>query len=481
MRAEIAIIGSGAGGAITAATLAEAGRDVLVLEEGPPVDPGVGTNTPEAMRTLYRNAGLSPIFGRVPIAFVEGRCVGGSTEVNSSFWHRPPRGALERWRDSFGVRDLGHAEIDRLLDEIEQTVRPTVTRPGELPPSSAVFRRGLEGVDTEPIETPRLQGGDASGSQFAPGAKRSMSRTYLPRAEAAGARIESGCRVRRIHHRDGRATSLSVERGRGRDRQPFEVHAETFFVCGGAIQTPALLRASGIRERIGDSLRIQPMLKAAAEFDEVLDAHRSVMPVYQLHEAESSVFLGGSVFTPGFLGMALSDRWPENESLLRAWRRMGLYYAACRGSAKGSVRAFPGTGDAIVRYSVSREDRQNLVGGLARLCDVLFAGGARCVVPGIRGRAPFRSATEAHRVLESRIAPGDLNLSTVHVSSSCPMGEVEATCPVDSHGRLRGFENVRVGDASVIPDAPGVNPQGTVMALALRNVRHFLSGAGSPS
>jgi choline dehydrogenase-like flavoprotein len=477
MQAEIVVIGSGAGGAITAATLAEAGRDVLVLEEGPPVDPELGTNSPEAMRSVYRNAGLSPILGRVPIAFVEGRCVGGSTEINSSFWHRPPRGAVERWRDSFGVRDLGHDDLDQILDEIEKTLQPTVTRPGELPASSAVFRRGLEGVGTEPAETPRLQGGDASSSQFAPGAKRSMSRTFLPRAEAAGARIESGCRVRRIHHRDGRATSLSVERGQGRSRHRFEVHAETVFVCGGAIQTPALLRASGIRRRIGDSLRIQPMLKAAAEFDEILDAHRSVMPVYQLREAESSVFLGGSVFTPGFLGMALSDRWPENESLLRSWRRMGLYYAACRGSAKGSVRAFPGTGEAIVRYGVSREDRQNLVGGLARLCDVLFAGGARCVVPGLRGRAPFRSAAESRRVLESPIAASDLNLSTVHVSSSCPMGEIEATCPVDSYGRLRDFENLHLGDASVIPDAPGVNPQGTVMALALRNARHFLSGA----
>jgi choline dehydrogenase-like flavoprotein len=179
--------------------------------------------------------------------------------------------------------------------------------------------------------------------------------------------------------------------------------------------------------------------------------------------------------------MALSDRWPENEPLLRSWRRMGLYYAACRGSAKGSVRAFPGTGDAIVRYSVSREDRQNLVGGLARLCDVLFAGGAKRVIPGIRNRAPFESPAEAHRVLESTIAPADLSLSTVHVSSSCPMGEAEGICPVDSYGRLRGFENVRIGDASVIPDAPGVNPQGTVMALALRNVRHFLSGADAPS
>ena len=87
-RAEIVVIGSGAGGAVTAAILAEAGRDVLVLEEGPEVDTArLDVNTPEAMLLLYRNAGLSPILGGPSIAFVEGRCVGGSTEINSAFWH----------------------------------------------------------------------------------------------------------------------------------------------------------------------------------------------------------------------------------------------------------------------------------------------------------------------------------------------------------------------------------------------------------
>jgi choline dehydrogenase-like flavoprotein len=73
---------------------------------------------------------------------------------------------------------------------------------------------------------------------------------------------------------------------------------------------------------------------------------------------------------------------------------------------------------------------------------------------------------------------GRLSISTVHISSSCPMGENEAVCPVDSHGRLRGFDNIYLGDASIIPDAPGVNPQGTVMALALRNARYFLAARG---
>ena len=72
-----------------------------------------------------------------------------------------------------------------------------------------------------------------------------------------------------------------------------------------------------------------------------------------------------------------------------------------------------------------------------------------------------------------------MSLSTVHAFSSCPMGENENICAVDSFGKVHGFENLYISDASIIPDAPGVNPQGTIMALALRNAKHFLESRKS--
>jgi choline dehydrogenase-like flavoprotein len=68
-----------------------------------------------------------------------------------------------------------------------------------------------------------------------------------------------------------------------------------------------------------------------------------------------------------------------------------------------------------------------------------------------------------------------MSLSSVHVFSSCPMGENLQLCAADSFGRVHGFANLYIADASLIPDSPGVNPQGTVMALALRNANHFIA------
>lgn len=336
--AEVVVIGSGAGGAITAATLAEAGRSVLILEEGPEIDTrAMATHTPAAVRLLYRNGGLCPILGNPTMAFAEGRCVGGSTEINTALWHRTPPEAVDRWRRLHAVRDVSVEELDGLFAEIETEL--CVSTLGASPPaSSAVFRRGVESQGWSAVEVPRAQATDLGRSQFAPGAKRSMSRTYVPRALAAGARLLAGCRAVRLRHRGRHVTEVEAVETTPEGRRRLAIRAGTVFACGGAIQTPALLRASGIKRNVGDSLRLHPMVKVAAEFSEELDSHAAPVPIYQVHDLGPDVTLGGSVFTPGFLAMTLGENWAENEEAMRQWRRMALFHVACRGSNLGSVR-----------------------------------------------------------------------------------------------------------------------------------------------
>ena len=76
--------------------------------------------------------------------------------------------------------------------------------------------------------------------------------------------------------------------------------------------------------------------------------------------------------------------------------------------------------------------------------------------------------------LPLEVKNGQANLMTIHLFSSCPMGENRERCATDSFGRVHGFDNLFVADASLLCSAPGVNPQGTVMALAHRNARAFL-------
>jgi hypothetical protein len=80
---DVVIVGSGAGGATMAAELAEAGVDVVVIEEGGyhPTE-SFTADSMRALRTLYRDGGGGMAVGRPSVVFAEGRCVGGSTVVN---------------------------------------------------------------------------------------------------------------------------------------------------------------------------------------------------------------------------------------------------------------------------------------------------------------------------------------------------------------------------------------------------------------
>lgn len=474
-RTQILVVGSGAGGATTAAVLAEGGFDVLVLEEGPDLDTTrLSSNSPDAVSKLYRNGGLTPIFGGQSVAFVEGRCVGGSTEINSGFWHRLPIDCHHRWKADVLLDDFEPALLEGYFERIEADL--SVSSLGEERESkgSALFRRGAERLDWDCQEVPRCQR-DPSTSQFSPGAKQSMQRTYLPRAAKAGARILAGWRARKVLIERGRAVGVLAASGTGATRTEQEIRADAVFLCCGAVQTPALLRRSRVRKNVGNSLSIHPMIKAAALFDEEMDGFDPAIPMYQVHEFGPAVTLGGSVFTPGFLAMLLADNWASHGDVMSECSRIALYYAATRGLGRGKVRALPGADDnVLIRYPINAADQHNLSVGLGRLGELLFAAGARAVYPSLRGFGVLTSADQCRGLYKSGIPISTMSLSTVHAFSTCPMGENPDVCATDSFGRVRDLEHLYVADASVIPDSPGVNPQGTTMAIAMRNAERFI-------
>jgi choline dehydrogenase-like flavoprotein len=152
---------------------------------------------------------------------------------------------------------------------------------------------------------------------------------------------------------------------------------------------------------------------------------------------------------------------------------MANYYAMITGEGHGTVRTLPGFRDALVRYAISDKDRRDLADGWRKLAELLFAAGAEAVFPCVTGSVPLRNAADLKRVPE-QLAVGKGNLMTIHLFSSCPMGEDRKRCATDSFGRVHGFPNLRISDASLLCTAPGVNPQGTIMALARRNALQFL-------
>ena len=480
VRTQVVVVGSGAGGAATAATLAENGYEVLILEEGPDIDTSrMSSNSIDAIARLYRNGGMTPILGNQTIAYVEGRCVGGSTEINSGFWHRLQPEAYDRWKADVQIVDFTPERLEPYFERLERDLTVSLST-DEIRRSSALFREGAERLRWKCVEVPRSV--EPGASPFEPGAKRSMQRTYIPRARGAGARLLPDCKAMAVLHANGRARGVAAEVGTNGTTTSVTIAADAVFVCCGAVQTPALLRRSGIKRNVGDNLRIHPMIKAAALFDDPVEALETAVPIYQVKEFWPAITLGGSVFTPGFLAMILADNWAMHQDVMEDWSRMAIYCAAARGMSRGRIRVLPGLSDGVVvRYKLAEADQRNLSVGLAHLGELLFAAGARAVYPSLAGFPVLRTADECRGLLKHDAPVASMGLSTVHAFSSCPMGENPDACATDSYGKITGFTNLYVNDASLLPDSPGVNPQGTTMAIALRNAERFAESRGGRS
>ncbi len=469
MHVDIAVVGSGPGGAVTATLCAETGRSVLMIEEGPHLSIRSAPHfSREEIIQKYRTAGVEIAMGRAKVAFVEGRCVGGGSEVNRGLYHRIPDYVLERWRADFAVQQLSPDDLRPHFDACEKTAR-VEHLPGAPPLLSARLREGADQLGWTSIEAPRLYhyGGDPTAS-----CKQSMSETFVPRFLAAGGQLMPESVVSRIARRDGKWCLNVHHTPNGGPPRPIEVVADVAFVACGAVQTPALLRRSGIKRNIGNSLRFHPMLKLIAVFEDEVNLPGDYDPVHQIKEFEPRFSMGCSISNRPMLALAMMSHPEHLQDVDRHWKRMAIYYVQNTGG-RATVRNLPGFRDPLVRIDRNTADLAELAEGLERLAEALFAAGATTIFPCIPGYPVLRSVDDL-RLLPESLPRNDSSATSVHVFSSCPMGENRAISAADSFGRIHDADGLRIADASLLCGPSVVNPQGTVMAIAHRNACHAI-------
>ena len=263
---DVVIVGSGAGGGTAAGVLAAAGLDVVVLEAGDYHDERDFDGSEESgFLNLYALAPQASADGQ--IALLAGRGLGGGTVVNYTTSFRTPDHVRQEWAD-LGAKQFASTEYDDALDAVCARLGVN-TDHDKAAPRDAILERGARALGWDVGAMPRnVIGCDQDiecgrcGMGCRLGAKQSVTKTWLVDAAAAGARIYTGVTARRVTQSGGRATGVEAVSG---DGHRVTVRARAVVAAAGAIQTPALLHRSGLRNpNVGSHLRLHPATACGA-------------------------------------------------------------------------------------------------------------------------------------------------------------------------------------------------------------------------
>lgn len=480
-RSDVLIVGSGGGGAVTAYHLARAGWRVTVLEAGPHIASAQFTeHMPSALEQLYADQGAQTnADGDVTI--LQGRCLGGSTVVNATAAFRIPPWILARWRDEHGIEGFSDAELEPLYRQIESDLAIHVNQPHEINRNSQLMTQGAQALGWHVAPLARnvrdcvLSGYCVQGCRY--DRKQSMLVSYLPWAQARGARIVCDAPVSRIRTAEGRVNGVTVQTDQGE----IEFDADLVIVAAGAIGSPLLLQDSGLGgDEVGRHFACHPSLAVAARFD---------APVQMWSGAQLGVYCaefdadekGGFLLEGGGMEPAATAALIPGEGAELSARLKDLDQTAamvCLVHDEGAGRVHRVDGQKRIDYRLTDIDRQRARDALRAAARIWFAAGAREVYLPTTSPTLLSSPDDIERIDSLPMGPGQIMFTAYHPQGSCRMGADPARSVVRSSGQVHGWDNLVVADASLFPTSVLVNTQLPVYVTAARIAQRIIAEPG---
>jgi choline dehydrogenase-like flavoprotein len=479
-RYDVVVVGSGAGGGLIAGELADARRSVLLLEAGP------HKTAADYMRWEARAThemwwplvfAEPPRPDIPPMPLFRGRCVGGTTSINTKVALRPFDHDYEKWHAAAGLLGDGgqpFASADLLphLERVEQ--RLGVRERSDWQRCIHTVMPGFEsvGAELEPVMSYTDANCMRCGAclQGCPtNAGKSTMNTYIHPPWAEGRlELRADCSVTRVVIDDRgsgpEATGVEYVDADGRS---VSVDGDVVVVACGAAATPGLLIRSGVSELgspssslIGRNLGFHVARLVEGLFDETQDAHM-VYPIsaHCMKFADDKdggfVIEASTIQDPIGFATALSDEhgvplWGDAlVEMLRKYRYFTGLLTLVNDENTGTAWVDE-TGRDRFSFDFNEREQDRIDASLAMARQILLASGA-------------------HRVFQTGV------LST-HLQGSCRMGSDPARSVVDAHAESHDVRRLFVGDGSVVPRTLSVNPSLTIMALASRLAEYLDSG-----
>jgi len=485
LSADVVVVGSGAGGPVMAKELQERGRSVILLEEGGHYRTTDFKNDPVwAFRHLYRDGGATIGLGNPPVPFPLGRCLGGTTTVNSGTCFRTPDSILRKWQREWNLPDISPEFMRPFFERVESLYSIRAVHPGNMGRNGELFLNAARSLGFSAGPLKRNMGEKCVGCGICTlgcptGGKRPTLLNYIPRAAELGTEVYCDFRVEKILTSFGAATGVSgsiLDRDSRKRKARFQVSAKLVVLAAGAIGTPLLLQKNRLANssgQVGRNLRLHPGIRVYALMDEEVKGWLGVpQGVYVDEFANEGVMLEGIFVGPMLSAPAMPFFGRRNKDLMWNFPRVAAFGAMVHDHTRGRVR--PGLfGLPFITYNLEKEDLHKAVKAIAYTAEIYFAAGAKKVYPTIPWLPEITSPRQISEVLTGPVKASDLEMMAFHPMGTCRMGTRPDRSVTDPWGETFDVKNLFVADASLFPSCLGVNPMQSIMGFATRNAEYI--------
>jgi choline dehydrogenase-like flavoprotein len=503
---DVAIIGSGAGGGVTAEILTLAGLKVVLIEEGPlKSSRDFKMREAQAYPALYQESASRKTKDKA-INILQGRAVGGSTTVNWTTSFRTPNSTLNYWQRNFGLHDYSAQALAPWFSMMERRLNIDLWR---TPPNenNDVLRRGAAKLGIPAATIRRNVKGcwnlGYCGMGCPTNAKQSMLVTTIPSALSRGAVLLTRARADKLVFKGDRVDGLLCialdASGLIPTGRTMTIRARHYVVAGGAINSPALLMRSHAPDPhnlLGKRTFLHPTVISAALFEQKINGFDGApQSIYSDHFLETQPIDGPIGYKleapplhPLLFATTMQGFGSQHAAMMKQFSHTQVLLALLRDGfhpdATGGTVQLRDDGSPVLDYPFTDFIWDGVRRAWLSMAEIQFAAGARSVYPVHEmadGYTSWQAARKAIAALPCK--PLLTRVVSAHVMGGCAMSDDVRLGLVSSRGRYHGVTNLSVHDGSLFPTSIGANPQLSVYGISARlasGLAEALTGKPAP-